>query len=119
MNHHSPKTLAWHETLEMHELVAFQAIGLMKLKTGLNNVKDPNLQRIYLETIKELEANLKELLQFYSSAPHPGESSNYRITDSFLAGDLLAFTKSAVRNYAVAITETSNTSSKSRINETA
>jgi spore coat protein F len=106
VNHHSPKTLAWHETLEMHELVAFQAIGLMKLKTGLNNVKNPNLQRIYLETIKELEANLKELLQFYSSAPHPGESSDYRITDSFLAGDLLAFTKSAVRNYAVAITET-------------
>ena len=52
MNHHSPKPLAWHETLEMHELVAFQAIGLMKLKTGLNNVQDPNLQRIYLQTIE-------------------------------------------------------------------
>ena len=106
MNHHSPKTLAWHETLEMHELVAFQAIGLMKLKTGLNNIKDSNLQRIYLQTIEELKTNLNELLQFYPSAPHPGESSDYRITDSFLAGDLLAFTKSAVRNYAVAITET-------------
>jgi spore coat protein F len=44
--------------------------------------------------------------QFYPSAPHPGESSEYRITDSFLAGDLLAFAKTAVRNYAVAITET-------------
>ena len=45
-------------------------------------------------------------LQFYPSAPHPGESSEYRITDSFLAGDLLDFVKTAVRNYAVAITET-------------
>ena len=45
-------------------------------------------------------------LQFYPSAPHPGKSSEYRITDSFLAGDLLAFAKTVVRNYAVAITET-------------
>ena len=52
MNHTYPKTLAWHESLEMHELVAFQAIGLMKLKTGLTNVKDPNLQRIYLKPLK-------------------------------------------------------------------
>ena len=51
--------------LRCTRIVASQAIGLMKLKTGLNNVKDPNLQRIYLETIKELKANLKELLQFY------------------------------------------------------
>ena len=103
----------------MHELVAFQAIGLMKLKTGLNNSKDPNLQRIYLQTIKELKTNLKELLQFYPSAPHPGESSNYRITDSFLAGDLLAFTKSAVRKLCRCNYGNSNTSFKSSIKETA
>ena len=106
MDHTYPKTLAWHETLEMHELVDFQSIGLMKLKIGLNNIQDSNLQTIYLQTIEELEMNLNELLQFYPSAPHPGESSEYRITDSFLAGDLLAFAKAAVRNYAVAITET-------------
>jgi spore coat protein F len=105
-NTYHQTTLAWHETLEMHELVAFQSIGLMKLKMGLNNIQDTNLQRIYLQTIEELKMNLNELLQFYPSAPHPGESSEYRITDSFLAGDLLAFAKTAVRNYAVAITET-------------
>ncbi|WP_338470752.1 spore coat protein [Niallia sp. XMNu-256] len=106
MDHKNPKTLAWHETLEMHELVAFQSIGLMKLKTGLGNIQDSNLKRIYQQTIEELQMNLKELLQFYPAAPHPGESNEYRVTDSFLAGDLLAFSKTAVRNYGVAITET-------------
>ena len=43
MGHTYPKILAWHETLEMHELVAFQSIGLMKLKIGLNNIQDSNL----------------------------------------------------------------------------
>jgi spore coat protein F len=32
--------LAWHETLEIHELVAFQVIGLFKLKKQLE--KYPN-----------------------------------------------------------------------------
>lgn len=86
-------TLAWHETLEMHELVAFQSIGLMKIKMGLKNIQDQHLRRIYLQTIKELELNLNELLQFYPYAPHPGPTSEYRITDSFSAGDLLSFQK--------------------------
>lgn len=107
MNQPNPQTLAWHETLELHELVAFNSIGLMKIKKGLKEIKDDQLQRLYLQTIKELEANLQELLQFYPYAPHPGKSSEYReYGDSFFAGDLLAFTKSNVRNYAVAITET-------------
>ena len=100
------QTLAWHETLELHELVAFQSIGLMKLKMGLKDIQDNNLQGIYQLTIKELEMNLKELLQFYPYAPHPNQSSEYRTTDSFFAGDLLAFAKTAVRSYGVAITET-------------
>lgn len=103
IGHH--QTLAWHETLEIHELVAFQAIGLMKLKMGLQHIEDPALQTIYLQTIKELEMNLNELLQFYPYAPQPGSSSDYRISDSFYAGDLLAFAKTAVRNYGIAITE--------------
>ncbi|MDX8045183.1 spore coat protein [Gracilibacillus sp. S3-1-1] len=101
---HQP-TLAWHETLEIHELVAFQAIGLMKLKMGLQQIDDPALQNIYMQTIKELEMNLNELLQFYPYAPHPGQSSDYRVSDSFFAGDLLSFAKTAVRNYGIAITE--------------
>jgi spore coat protein F len=72
MDQKHQQTLAWHETLEMHELVAFQAIGLMKIKMGLKNIQDKNLKGIYLQTIKELEMNLNELLQFYPSAPHPG-----------------------------------------------
>jgi spore coat protein F len=102
--------LAWHETLEMHELVAFQAVGLMKLKMGIKNIQDTKLRSIYMQTIKELQMNLQELLQFYPSAPHPGQSGEYRVSDSFYAGDLLAFAKAAVRNYGVAITETATPS---------
>ena len=50
--------------------------------------------------------NLNELFQFSPYAPHNDESSEYRITNNFLAGDLVAFAKAAVKNYAVAITET-------------
>lgn len=110
MDHNYPQTLAWHESLELHELVAFQSIGLMKLKMSVNNIQDDNLKGIYLQSIEELEMNLNELLQFYPSAPHPGNSSEYRVTDSFLAGDLLTFAKTSVRNYGVAITETATPS---------
>lgn len=58
------QTLAWHETLELHELVAFQSIGLIKLKNGLKSIEDDHLKSIYVQTINELEMNLKELLQF-------------------------------------------------------
>ena len=54
-NTYHQTTLAWHETLEIHELVSFQSIGLMKLKMGLNNIQDQNLQRIYLQTIEDLK----------------------------------------------------------------
>lgn len=101
------QTLAWHETLELHELVAFSSIGLMKIKKGMKEIKDDALERIYLQTIQDLEKNLHELLAFYPYAPKPGESEEYRMYgDGFFAGDLLAFAKSSVRNYAVAITET-------------
>jgi spore coat protein F len=106
LEHTARNTLAWHESLELHELVAFKSIGLMKLKLGLQSIQDPTLQGIYQQTIKEIEMSLQELLQFYPAAPHPGHSSEYRVTDSFLAGDLLVFAKTAVRNYGVAITET-------------
>ena len=35
--------LAWHETLDMHELVALQTNGLIKLKRAVHDVKDPHL----------------------------------------------------------------------------
>ncbi|MGY3716615.1 spore coat protein [Sutcliffiella cohnii] len=100
-------TLAWHETLELHELVAFNSIGLMKLKIGLPEITCEELQSLYREGISNLESNLRELIKFYPSAPKPGVSSQYREADNgFYAGDFLAFAKSAVRNYSVAITET-------------
>ncbi|MGP4041050.1 spore coat protein [Gracilibacillus sp. D59] len=105
-NSYHQQSLAWHETLEIHELVALQSVGLMKLKMGIYHIQDPTLKNIYLQTIKELEMNLNELLQFYPYAPHPGSSDEYRVSDSFYAGDLLAFAKTAVRSYGVAITET-------------
>jgi spore coat protein F len=99
-------TLAWHETLELHELTVFKTIGLMKLKIGIKQIEDEDLRKIYQRTIKDLELTLGELLQFYPHAPKPGESADYRSDIAFYAGDLLAFSKTEVRYYAVAITET-------------
>lgn len=102
-----PNHLAWHETLELHELVAFQSVGLIKLKKSIGEIKDRELRSIYNQTIKGLEENLRELLQFFSLAPRDDEASETRTIDSsFFAGDLLAFAKTSVRNYAIAITET-------------
>jgi len=100
-----PRQLAWHETLELHELVAFSSIGLIKLKKGIGKIKCPTLRSIYSQSIGELERNIKELLQFYPLAPRDGDEVR-DLDNAFYAGDLLAFTKTAVRNYAVAITET-------------
>lgn len=30
------KTLAWHETMELHELIAAQSVGLVKIKKSIN-----------------------------------------------------------------------------------
>ncbi|MDF0725651.1 spore coat protein [Cytobacillus sp. S13-E01] len=101
--------LAWHETLELHELVAFQAIGLMKFKKTLKEVDCPTLQQLYQTAIAQLEKNIQELLKFYPMAPkeREEEADDVRALDkAFFSGDLLAFSKTAVRNLAIAITET-------------
>ncbi|MDC2941475.1 spore coat protein [Bacillus cereus] len=89
-----PNQLAWHETLDLHELVAFQANGLIKLKKSVRNVPDQALQSLYIKAINVIQNNLQELVQFYPYAP------------GFYAGDLLGLAKTSVRNYAIAITET-------------
>jgi spore coat protein F len=100
------QTLAWHETLEIHELVAFQSVGLMKLKMALKKVNDSELQVVYQKTIKDLELHITELVQYYSMAPS-GESRDEAVGDlAFYAGDLLALMKASVRNYSIALTET-------------
>ncbi|WP_245959395.1 spore coat protein [Neobacillus piezotolerans] len=104
------RTLAWHETLELHELTAFQSIGLMKLKMGMKRITDSDLRGIYQRSIRDLEENLTELLQFYPSAagqaPRDEDEDELREDNPFFAGDLLAMSKTLVRNYGIAITET-------------
>ena len=39
--------LAWHETLEIHELVAFQSNALMDLKMSVNKIKDAELKKLW------------------------------------------------------------------------
>lgn len=67
--HHLPEHLAWHETLEIHELVAFQAIGLMKLKKTLPEIDCPELRNLYQQTINGISQNIRELLEFYPIGP--------------------------------------------------
>lgn len=100
----SPDHLAWHETLELHELAVFQSNGLMALKKTMPQIQDPALRTIYGGAIQGVEQNLKELLQFYPSAPD--ERQSQRDLNAFYSGSLLGFAKTSVRNYAIAITET-------------
>jgi spore coat protein F len=98
--------LAWHETLDMHELVAYQTNGLVMLKHTINEVKDPALRHLYAQTIPILESNLRELLAFYPQAPMYQTREAKDPETAFYAGNLLGLAKNMVRNYAIAITET-------------
>ncbi|CAM4222665.1 spore coat protein [Lederbergia lenta] len=98
------KRLAWHETLEIHELVAAQSNGLMKLKMSIGKIDDPELSKIYKQAIQDLELNLNELISFYSSMPSGERAESNKDLLGFYAGDLLALSKILVRNYAIAIT---------------
>jgi spore coat protein F len=100
-----PNHLAWHETLEIHELVAFQAIGLMKLKKTYPEIECQQLKKLYKEAVDGLSMNIRELIRFYNLAPKADRSFRNDET-AFYAGDLLAFCKTSVRNYSIAITET-------------
>ncbi|EPY7702147.1 MULTISPECIES: spore coat protein CotF [Bacillus cereus group] len=100
-----PNQLAWHETLDLHELVAFQANGLIKLKKSVRNVPDQALQSLYIKAINVIQNNLQELVQFYPYAPG-FQSQQHRDDTGFYAGDLLGLAKTSVRNYAIAVTET-------------
>jgi spore coat protein F len=64
--------LAWHESLEMHELVAFQANHLMTSKMQLPKVQDPTLRELYMECIDGLQQNLRELIPYYQQASATG-----------------------------------------------
>ena len=103
--------LAWHETMEIHELVAFQSIGLIKLKKAYPEITDPDLKRIYELAITGVSNNIRELIQFYPFAPKPERESEERVDNlPFYSGNLLGFAKTSVRNYSIAITETATPS---------
>ncbi|WP_274364935.1 spore coat protein [Paenibacillus thermotolerans] len=92
--------------MELHELVAFQSNHLMAFKMHLTDVKDPQLHALYAETIHGIEQNLHELLRYYPQAPVGMRKSSDGDMTAFYAAHLLGFVKTAVRNYAIAITET-------------
>jgi spore coat protein F len=108
MEQEERKLLAWHETLELHEMVAFQSVGLMKLKMSMKKITDPELKELYKKCIHDLESNLRALLKFYpSAAGHQArDEEDVREDAGFFAGDLLGLSKALVRNLSVAITET-------------
>ncbi|MBY0014674.1 spore coat protein [Paenibacillus typhae] len=103
----SQQHLAWHETLELHELTAYQSNQLIHFKMVVQDVKDPQLNALYVETIQSVERNLRELLQYYPLAPTGirKDTNGINLT-AFYAGQLLGFAKTAVRSYAIGITET-------------
>lgn len=92
----------------MHELTAYQSNQLIHFKMAVHDVKDQQLHALYTEAIRGIEKNLKELLQYFPLAPQvtrKADDDNIDLT-AFYAGQLLGFAKTAVRSYAIAITET-------------
>ncbi|MBS4173984.1 spore coat protein [Bacillus sp. FJAT-49736] len=96
--------LAWHESLELHELLTFQANCLIQLKMSVRKVIDHELHDLYLYSIKLVEKNLKDLLPYTANTPN--EYSRRRNEPHFFAGDLLGAAKTSIKMYASAIAET-------------
>ncbi|WP_072332973.1 MULTISPECIES: spore coat protein [unclassified Paenibacillus] len=93
--------------MELHELVAFQTNYLMGFKMNAPHIKNPELKELYMNAIQGLEQNLKELLNYFPLAPVTGmRAMPDDDATAFYAAHLLIFAKTAVRNYAIAITET-------------
>jgi spore coat protein F len=119
-NSRVPQHLAWHETLELHEVVATLAYQLIAFKMQLANVQDPTLRGLYTEAIHGLEQDMRDLLPYYEKAPISTMRSDnrepFRPTPTgvdltaFYARNLLGFFKTATHNYAVVITETATPS---------
>jgi spore coat protein F len=108
-----PAHLAWHETMEMHELVVSQTLSLKKFKLFVESIKDNTLQKLYVQTIGDLERNLSDILAFYPEAPREVQNTlDLPLDDAFYAAELLACSKILIKNYATAITETATPSLK-------
>jgi spore coat protein F len=53
--------LAPHETLELHELLAFKNVNLYNMKKALPHITDPELKQIYAECIHVCDSHIREL----------------------------------------------------------
>jgi spore coat protein F len=105
---HYGQRLSWHEKLDIHELVAFQANGLIMLKKNYKKLTENTLKELYRYAIRSLEKSLTELLHFYPAPPHVSMKEGKTDSTSFYAGNLLGLAKTSVRNYAIAMTETNS-----------
>lgn len=72
----------------------------------VRDVPNQELKNLYLTAIKVMERYIKELLQYFARAPQREEDERDQQDAGFYAGNLLGLTKSLIRNYAIAITET-------------
>lgn len=108
--------LALHETLQLHETVGYLSSHLIEFKRQIHSVQDPALRALFAEAIQGTETDLRELLRFYPMAPTrfrddrvhdmPGFMGEQGDMTGYHGGILLAFFKSAIRAYAVPLTET-------------
>ncbi len=107
VNGMSNGSLAYHETLELHELVAMESNMLMTLKKEVNHVPNQELKNLYVASIKVLQRYIKDLLVFFPKAPtRTGDEHRERPEMGYYAGSLLIQVKTLIRAYAIAITET-------------
>lgn len=114
MTDERPTHLAWHETLELHEMAAMQSTALMKCKLFVGEIDDRTLVHLYRQSISDLERNLKELMRYYPNVQRMEQGNRLliEIDDSFFAAELLSFVKALIKGLAAAITETATQSLK-------
>lgn len=65
----SSGTLAMHETLELHELLAMQSNRLVENKKAIRKITDQTLCNLYLECIQTSEKHIREMLHILQHHP--------------------------------------------------
>lgn len=100
------KTLAWHETLELHEILAASTYYLFKLKSHSKHITDKELKELYIASIGKLEEHVRDLLKFMSNITIGERDTEYQYASEMAAEDLLSASKILIKMYAHAITET-------------
>ncbi len=62
MSDQRPAVLAPHETLELHETLAFLTAGVYKQKTSIAKITDPALRALSMQSIAAMEKNMLEII---------------------------------------------------------